>query len=96
MWTPVRSRSRAIKVLLAYLGMLACLSILMAADIWWLDAAYLTVVFVLLLALSVRSVVSTWRPEGQHDVTRYGPAAAYGQRWRRWMTDDYPDANSRH
>ncbi len=91
--TPVRSRSRAFRVLLVYFGMLGALSMLMAADIWWLDAAYLSLVFALLLAFSVRSLVSRWRSEDQHDVTKYGVAAAYGQRWRRWVTDDYPDDN---
>jgi hypothetical protein len=54
MRTPVRSRSRAIKILIGFVGVVVTLALLTAAGIWWLDAAYLSVVFVLILVFSVR------------------------------------------
>lgn len=90
------SRTRAFKVLLGFLGGLVLLAVLMSAGIWWLDAAYLGIVFALLLAFSVRTLLSKWRSSDRHDVTKHGPGAAYPDSWRRWITDDYPEEKQRH
>ncbi len=95
MAAPVRTRARAIKVFLFYIGALALLAVLMATDIWWLDTAYVSVAFALLVAFSVRTLFSKWRSDEAHDVTKHGPGAAYPKSWRCWLTDDYPADKSR-
>ena len=86
----VRSRARAIKVLLCFIGALALLAMLMSKEVWWFDAAYVGVAYGTLLALSVRTLFSKWRSSEGQDVTKHGPMAAYPVSWRRWVTDDYP------
>ena len=87
----LRSRSRAIKALLSFIGALALFALLMSTEVWWLDAAYVGVLCALLLALSVRTLFSKWRSSEMNDSTKYGPMAAYPANWRRWLTDDYPE-----
>lgn len=82
---------RAIKALLCFIGVLALFAVLMATEIWWLDVVYLGIAFTFLLVLSVRVLFGKWRLSNEHDVTKHGPMAAYPVRWRRWLTDDYPE-----
>jgi hypothetical protein len=91
----VRTRTRAIKALFLYIGALALLAVLMSTEVWWLDAAYVGIGFALLLAFSARTLFSKWRSDGTRDVTKHGPGAAYPDGWRRWLTDDYPEAKPR-
>ena len=74
-----------------YLAALCVLALLISADIWWLDAAYLSVHFAVLFLFSLRTVFAKWRSEDSTDVTKHGPGAAYPNAWIRWLTDDYPD-----
>jgi hypothetical protein len=85
----VPSQSRAIRVLLLYTGSLGLLALLMSTEVWWFDAAYLAVVFAVLLAMSGRTVLLKLRSSDANDVTKHGPGAAYPDRLRRWLTDDY-------
>ena len=93
---PVRTKSRAVRVLLLYLAGLGLLALLMSTDIWWLDAAYLSVVVAVLFLFSVRTVFAKWRSDDSKDVTKHGPGAAYPNSWIRWLTDDYPDDKPKH
>jgi hypothetical protein len=93
---PVRTKSRAVRVLLLYAAALCLLGLLMSTDIWWLDAAYLSVVFGILFLFSLRTVFAKWRSDHTRDVTKHGPGAAYPRSWIRWLTDDYADDKTKH
>ena len=83
-------------LLLLYVAALFLLALLMSADIWWLDAAYLAVIFAVLFVVSLRTVFAKWRSDNAKDVTKHGPGAAYPTSWIRWLTDDYPDDKTKH
>jgi phosphoglycerol transferase MdoB-like AlkP superfamily enzyme len=91
---PVRSRSRAIRVLLLFIAALGLLAFLVSTKIWWLDAAYLGLTFAWMIAFSVRILFARWRSD-VNDVTKYGGLAAYPKSWQRWLTDEYPEGPSR-
>lgn len=86
----VRSRSRALRAFLGFIGGLCLLALLMAADIRWFDAAYVALAFGLLFVFSLRIVFAKWGSDDRKDVTKHGPGAAYPDSWRRWLSDDYP------
>jgi len=89
------SRSRAVRVFLFFMAALCLLALLISANIWWLDAAYVTLAFAALLVFSLRTVFAKWRSDDSKDVTRHGPGAAYPDSWRRWLTDNYPDEKAK-
>jgi hypothetical protein len=86
---------RAARAFTAFLGLLIVLVLLMSLEIWWIDAAYITVSTLAMLAFSVRALVARWRSDDSRDVTKHGPSAAYPASWRRWYTDDFPTEDNR-
>ena len=92
----IRTGSRAVRVLGLYIAALCLLAVLMSADIWWLDAAYVGMVFAVLFVLSARAVWTKWHSTDAKHVTKHGPTAAYPDGWRRWLMDDYPDDRAKH
>ena len=92
---PVRGHLRAIRVLLLYIGALALLAVVMATGTWWLDAAFVGLVFALLLALSLRTLFAKWHSLDANDITKHGPLAAYPESWRRWLLDEDREGKTR-
>jgi hypothetical protein len=87
----VRTQARAVRVFLAFVGSLFLVALLISANVQWLDAVYVALIFGALFVFSVRTVFAKWRSDDSKDVTKQGPGAAYPDSWKRWLTDDYPD-----
>lgn len=87
----VAGRSRAVKAFIGFILALAFAGLPASDNMWWLDAWYLGIVLLLLFAFSIRTLLSKWGFDDARDATRHGPMAAYPERWRRWLMDDYSD-----
>jgi hypothetical protein len=80
------SRYRSLRAFFLFICALGLLAVIMAADVWWFDAAYVGLTFAMILTFSLRVLFAKWRPSEAKHV----PAIAFLDSWLRWYFDDYP------